>query len=95
MMKETQNSMAEMPGSMPDGSGRNLQEEGGGVSNTSAREENSDQRKQMLMEALVESGNMNRAMMKVVSNKGSSGPDEMTVQELKEWLRNKHTHFCI
>ena len=41
---------------------------------------------EQLMERVVTSANMNMAYKRVVSNKGSAGIDQMTVDELKGWI---------
>jgi RNA-directed DNA polymerase len=89
MAKERQNSMAEMPDSMPEGSGRNPQEYGVGASNAAARRENPSPENRMLMEEVVESKNLVKAYRRVVRNKGAAGVDEMTVDELKPYLKTE------
>jgi len=79
--------MAEMPESTPGSSGRKPQGIGGGASNVTARRVSDcrDNCKE-LMEVVVERGNMTAAYKRVVSNKGSSGIDGRTVDELKPYL---------
>ena len=40
-----------------------------------------------LIEVIISKENLNRAYKKVVSNKGASGIDEMTVKELGNYIR--------
>jgi len=84
--------MAEKPESTPGSSGRKPQGIGGGASTVTARRV-SDYRDNCkeLMEAVVERGNMTAAYKRVVSNKGSSGIDGRTVDELKPYLA---THWA-
>jgi RNA-directed DNA polymerase len=42
---------------------------------------------QQLMERVVDPANMNRAYKRVVSNKGAAGIDRMSVDVLREWIR--------
>ena len=79
--------MAEMPESTPEGSGRNLREYGGGVSNGTAGKENSHPGAERLMEEVVERENMLRAYRRVVVNKGAAGVDRMSVDELADELK--------
>jgi RNA-directed DNA polymerase len=81
--------MAEMPDPMPEGSGRNPQEYGVGASSAAARRENPGPENEMLMEEVVESKNLMKAYRKVVRNKGAAGVDEMTVEELKPYLKTE------
>jgi len=41
----------------------------------------------LLMERVVESSNMRRALKRVVQNRGSAGVDDLTVAELGGWLK--------
>jgi RNA-directed DNA polymerase len=79
--------MAEMPDPMPEGSGRNPREYGGGASSAAARKEESSPENEMLMEEVVESKNLMKAYRRVVGKKGAAGVDEMTVDELKPYLK--------
>ena len=94
MVKEGQDSMAEMPDSTPEGSGRNPREEGGGASSTKAMRGRSRPEEEMLMEEVVEGKNLREAYRRVVRNRGAAGVDGMTVDELgvylkKEWPKIK------
>ena len=79
--------MAEMPDPIPEGSGRNPREYGVGASNAAARREKTGPENEMLMEEVVESKNLMKAYRRVVRNKGAAGVDEMTVDELKPYLK--------
>jgi RNA-directed DNA polymerase len=97
MTKETQTNKAERPETRAGSSGRNPRGTGTGASSVTARRE-SDCReitgeiahKGRLMEAVVERGNMTAAYKRVMRNKGNSGVDGMTVDELKPFLK---THW--
>ncbi|MBU1193868.1 MAG: group II intron reverse transcriptase/maturase [Proteobacteria bacterium] len=82
-----QTSRAEMPDPIPESSGRNPQGYGVGASNDSARKRYSCQRTDKLMETVVGRENMLSAYKRVVRNKGASGSDGMTVDELKPFLQ--------
>ena len=84
--------MAEMPDSIPEGSGRKPRGTGVGASNVTAREEDKGQESERLMEAVVERGNMQAAYKRVVGNKGASGVDGMNVDELKPYLAREWEH---
>ena len=81
--------MAEMPDSMPEGSGRNPREYGVGASSAAAGRENPSPENEMLMEEVVESKNLMKAYRRVVRNKGAAGVDGMTVEELKPYLKTE------
>ena len=81
--------MAEMPDPIPEGSGRNPREYGAGASNAAAGRENPSPENEMLMEEVVESKNLMKAYRRVVRNKGAAGVDEMTVEELKPYLKTE------
>jgi RNA-directed DNA polymerase len=87
MTKERRSSMAEMPESTARGYGRNPESSTGGVSSVAATEEQPRPEAEHLMEAVVERKNMVAAYKRVVSNKGSAGVDEMTVEDLATHLR--------
>ena len=72
---------SEMASPAPDGSGRNPQEYGEGVSPLTARTEHSCSKMCNLMEAVVERENMQEALKRVERNKGVAGADEMPVTE--------------
>ena len=82
MSMEMQASRVEIPDPIPESSGRNLQGYGVGASNGTARRENFGQQTEKLMEAVVGRENMFSAYKRVVTNKGASGADDMSVDEL-------------
>jgi len=86
MTKETLNSMAERPDSIPESSGRNPQGYGIGASNVTAMRGNDCRDIPKLIEAVVERGNMTAAYKRVVRNKGVAGADGMSVNELRSYL---------
>ena len=68
-------------------SGRNPQRPAGGVSNATAATDETRPDTSQLMETVVEKENMRKAYHRVVSNKGSAGIDEMSVEELGAHLK--------
>jgi RNA-directed DNA polymerase len=82
-------SRAAMPGPQPQGSGRNPQEHGCGVSTVTTTEEPSHQEIGRLMEEVVERKNMQAALRRVTANKGAPGVDAMSVEHLKAYLRTQ------
>jgi RNA-directed DNA polymerase len=82
-------SRAAMPGPQPQGSGRNPQEHGCGVSTVTTTEEPSHQEIGRLMEKVVERKNMQAALRRVTANKGAPGVDAMSVEHLKAYLRTQ------
>jgi len=78
---------AEMLDSHPEGSRRNRREEGLGASRVTARREDSGSEAEQLLEAVVERENLWRALKQVERNKGAAGVDNMTVEELRAYLR--------
>lgn len=78
---------AGMPVTTPDGSRRNLQEHGDGVSRLSARTKNFYPQTKQMMEAVVERKNMIVALRRVEVNKGCAGIDGMSVESLRPYLR--------
>ena len=67
--------------------GRNPQGPVAGASNLTAKRDDSRQKSQKLMEAVVERENMFRALRRVEANKGSSGVDGVSVDALRASLR--------
>lgn len=57
------------------------------ASNDTARTNNSNPEEWMLMEAVVGRENMRRALRRVESNKGSAGVDNMSVDDLRPYLK--------
>lgn len=66
---------------------RNSRWPGRGASNSTARRENSHPKDRRLMEAVVARENMVKALHRVEKNKGAAGVDEMTVGELRSYLK--------
>ncbi|MEK7757028.1 MAG: group II intron reverse transcriptase/maturase, partial [Planctomycetota bacterium] len=89
MMKGDAGRMGENPGTFPDGSGRNPREKGQGASNLTARREKPEPKQFLMMEAVVEPGNMLAALARVERNKGSAGIDDMPVEALRPYLREQ------
>ena len=77
----------EMLDSHPEGSRRNRREEGLGASSVTARRENSGAEAEQLLEAVVERKNMWLALKQVERNSGAAGVDNMTVGQLRTYLR--------
>lgn len=77
----------EMPGTTAGGNGRNSPWPVDGASNVTARRGEPNQKAMQLMEAVVERGNMLRALHQVKSNRGSAGVDNMTVDDLVPFLK--------
>ena len=88
MVKEVQASKAEMPDTTPGGSRRNLRVSGAGAPSATARREDCCPRTESMMEAVVERENMLRAYRRVVSNKGASGVDGRSTEDLKTYLQS-------
>jgi RNA-directed DNA polymerase len=77
----------EIPDSHPEGSRRNRREEGLGASRVRARREDSGPETEQLLEAVVERENMWKALKQVERNRGAAGVDNMTVEQLRAYLR--------
>ena len=74
--------------SHPESSQRNWREEGLGASSVTARREDSDpEAVEQLLEAVVERKNMWLALKQVERNRGAAGVDNMTVAQLRTYLR--------
>lgn len=72
--------------------GRNPRLPDEGASKSTARQERSEPREHQLMEEVLTKENMTKAMKRVEQNQGAAGIDDMTVGELRiylkqEWLR--------
>ncbi len=78
---------AEKLESHPEGSQRNWRGEGLGASRVTARRDDSGPEAEQLMEAVVERENMWLALKQVERNSGAAGVDEMTVEQLRPYLR--------
>ncbi|MCU1264616.1 MAG: RNA-directed polymerase (Reverse transcriptase) [Acidobacteria bacterium] len=70
-----------------EGSRRNRREEGLGAARVTARREDSGPETEQLLEAVVERENMWLALKQVERNKGAAGVDNMTVEQLRAYLR--------
>ena len=46
-----------------------------------------------LMGAIIDDGNIDRALKQVVGNRGAPGVDDMSVHELGPWLKNNREEF--
>lgn len=73
----------EMTAAMPEGTGRNPEGTGCGASGVVTRTEDCGQERRDLMEAVVERENMERALKRVMSNKGVPGVDGLRVEDLR------------
>jgi len=78
---------AGMPGYSSGSRGRNPQGPVAGASNLTAKRDDSCRKTQKLMEAVVERENMVRALHQVEANKGAAGVDGVSVQALRDCLR--------
>jgi len=78
---------AEKLESHPEGSRRNRREEGLGASRVTARGEHSGPEAEQLLEAVVERENMWLALEQLERNKGAAGVDNLTVEQLRAYLR--------
>ena len=79
----------ESPLSCSEGRGRNSRGTETGASNFTAIQDNSDPRVNQLMEEVLSKENMTKAVKRVEANKGAAGVDEMTVSELKGYLKQE------
>jgi len=77
----------EMLDSHPEGRQRNWREEGLGASSDTATRENSGAEAEQLLAAVVERKNMWLALKQVERNSGAAGVDNMTVAQLRSYLR--------
>ena len=73
----------EKAAAMPEGTGRNPEGTGCGASSVATMKGHCGQERQDLMEAVVERGNMERALKRVMSNKGVPGVDGLRVEDLR------------
>src|SRR6185503_15155241 len=79
---------AETLDSHPEGSQRNWREDGLGASSVTATKDNSGAGAvEQLLEAVVERKNMWLALKQVERNRGAAGVDNMTVAQLRIYLR--------
>ena len=79
----------ENPSTESEGRGRNSRGTGVGASNSTASRDNSSPRENQLMEEVLTKENLIKAMKQVEANKGAAGIDEMTVGELKAYLKTE------
>lgn len=77
----------EKRGATSSSSGRNSREQRKGVPKATAKREDSIHETNQLMEAVVERENMFAALRRVESNKGSSGVDQVTTEDLRSYLK--------
>lgn len=87
MVKEMPTKREESPKFPGGSSGRNPRGKPAKASSITAREEKPNPSITQLMEAVVERSNMILALHRVEKNGGSAGVDEMTVGELREYLK--------
>jgi RNA-directed DNA polymerase len=76
-----------MSSTTPEGSGRNPREQGAGVLGAAMSWDDFRSETKQLMDAVVERENMTVALRRVERNKGAAGIDEMTVSELRAFLK--------
>jgi RNA-directed DNA polymerase len=70
---------------MPEGTGRHPEGTGCGASSMATTKGHCGQERQDVMELVVERGNMERALKRVMSNKGVPGVDGLRVEDLRGW----------
>ena len=87
MSSRDADSRAEMLDSHPEGNQRNWREEGLGASSDTATRDNSEPEAEQLLEVVVERKNMWLALKRVERNSGAAGVDNMTVGQLRSYLR--------
>ena len=87
MVREMPTKREEKPKFRGGSSGRNLRDKPAKASSTTAKKENTDPSTAQLMEAVVERSNMVLALRRVECNRGTAGIDEMTVGELRGYLK--------
>ena len=87
MVRETPTKREEKPKFPGRGSGRNLRDKPAKASSTTAMKGENPPSTTQLMEAVVERSNMRVALKRVETNNGAAGIDEMTVKELRGYLK--------
>jgi RNA-directed DNA polymerase len=87
MSSRDADSRVETLDSHPEGNQRNWREEGLGASSDTATRDNSEPEAEQLLEAVVERKNMWLALKQVERNSGAAGVDNMTVEQLRSYLR--------
>lgn len=60
-----------------------------GVSNSTVRQDNSNPKETQMMEIVVKGENMQKALLRVERNKGAAGADNMSVGELRSYLKEQ------
>lgn len=93
MAQAMQEQTAYKPEAQGDDGGRNPLDVSRAASTATARRENHRQRHDGVMEAVVETKNMWKAYRRVVKNKGASGIDGMTVDDLGSYLKTHWTRI--
>ena len=71
------------------GRGRNSRVPDEGASKSTASQDNSELREYQLMEEVLTKENMTKAMKRVEQNQGAAGIDDMTVGELRNYLKKE------
>ena len=71
------------------GKGRNPRLPDGGASQSTASQEYLSPRENQLMEEVLTRDNMTRAMKRVEQNQGAAGVDDMTIGELRDYLKRE------
>lgn len=89
MVKEKPTKREEKPKFHGGSSGRNSRGKPEKASSTTARKDKANPSTTHLMETVVERSNMKLALQRVESNNGSAGIDEMTVEELRGYLKEQ------
>jgi RNA-directed DNA polymerase len=79
----------ENPSTSPGVKQRNCPLPEAGASQSTVSQEQSNPREQQLMEEVLTKGNMAKAMKRVEQNQGAAGIDDMTVGELKAYLKQE------
>ncbi|MBL7132122.1 MAG: group II intron reverse transcriptase/maturase, partial [Candidatus Omnitrophica bacterium] len=79
----------ENPLTSAEGRERNSRGTEAGVSKSTASQDKSDPREKQLMEEVLTKENMTKAMKRVEQNQGAAGIDDMTVGELKNYLKKE------
>jgi len=79
----------EKPLTESEGRKRNFRGTEAGASNSTASLDNSSPRENQLMEEALTKENMTKAMKRVEQNQGAAGVDDMTVGELKAYLKTE------
>lgn len=87
MVKEMPTKREEKPKFPGGSSGRNRRGKPEKASSTTAREDKTNPSTTQLMQAVVERSNMILALHRVEENRGSAGIDEMTVGDLRRYLK--------